>query len=105
VGLKDRVHHAPTQLSGGQQQRVAIARALVNRPRLVLADEPTGALDTETTRQILELLDGLHDRGITIVLVTHEPDVAERAKRVVWMRDGKIVKDGPPHEVLARRSP
>ncbi len=102
VGLKDRVHHTPTQLSGGQQQRVAIARALVNRPRLLLADEPTGALDTETTRQILDLVDGLQRDGLTVVLVTHEPDVAARARRVVWMRDGRIVKDGPPEDVLRR---
>jgi putative ABC transport system ATP-binding protein len=102
VGLKDRVHHTPTQLSGGQQQRVAIARALVNRPRLLLADEPTGALDTETTRQILELVDGLHRDGLTVVLVTHEPDVARRAERVISMRDGRIVKDGPPEDVLRR---
>jgi len=104
VGLKDRVHHNPTQLSGGQQQRVAIARALVNRPRLLLADEPTGALDTETTGQILDMLDTLHREGLTITLVTHEPEVALRAKRVVSMRDGRIVKDGPPAEVL-RRTP
>jgi putative ABC transport system ATP-binding protein len=102
VGLGQRMDHLPNQLSGGQQQRVAIARALVNRPRLLLADEPTGALDTDTTAQILELVGGLHQRGLTVVVVTHEPDVARHAKRVVWMRDGRIVKDGDPETVLRR---
>lgn len=96
VGLADRLHHRPTQLSGGQQQRVAIARALVTRPRLLLADEPTGALDSETTGQILALLDDLHAAGITIVVVTHEAEVAVRANRVVVVRDGRIVSDAPP---------
>ena len=104
VGLGERLNHKPTQLSGGQQQRVAIARALVTRPRLVLADEPTGALDSDTTRQILAMLDELHAAGITIVLVTHEADVAARAKRVVLVRDGKIVADGPPAQVLGTRA-
>lgn len=103
VGLGDRMTHRPTQLSGGQQQRVAIARALVTQPRLLLADEPTGALDSETTEQILKLLDQLHSQGITILLVTHEADVAARARRMVWVRDGRIVADGPPSEVLAER--
>ncbi len=103
VGLGDRLTHRPTQLSGGQQQRVAIARALVTRPRLLLADEPTGALDSETTKQILALLDTLHDSGLTIALVTHEASVAARAQRMVWVRDGQIVADGPPAEVMAGR--
>ncbi len=104
VGLGDRLTHRPTQLSGGQQQRVAIARALVTRPRLLLADEPTGALDTDTTRQILALLDTLHASGLTVLLVTHEPDVAARARRVVLVRDGKVVADGTPGEVLMART-
>jgi putative ABC transport system ATP-binding protein len=104
VGLGERTHHRPTELSGGQQQRVAIARALITKPRLLLADEPTGALDTETTRQILAMMDELHGEGLSIVVVTHEPDVAARARRVVWVSDGKIVADGPPAQVLAERS-
>jgi putative ABC transport system ATP-binding protein len=100
VGLADRVHHRPTQLSGGQQQRVAMARALVTRPRLLLADEPTGALDSETTAQILALLQDLHRRGLTLVVVTHESEVARTAHRVVVVRDGRVVADGPPQTVL-----
>jgi putative ABC transport system ATP-binding protein len=97
------MNHRPAQLSGGQQQRVAIARALVTRPRLLLADEPTGALDSDTTRQILALLDTLHASGLTILIVTHEADVAARAHRMVWVRDGRIVADGPPAEILEGR--
>ncbi|MEQ1501292.1 MAG: ABC transporter ATP-binding protein [Myxococcota bacterium] len=103
VGLAERLTHRPTQLSGGQQQRVAIARALVTNPRLLLADEPTGALDTDTTGQILTMLDELHRGGLTILVVTHEPEVAAHAQRVVWVRDGKIVADGPPSQVVGNR--
>ena len=87
------MHHEPTQLSGGQQQRVAIARALVTRPTLILADEPTGALDSKSTRDLLDLFDKVHAGGRTLVLITHEDEVAARAKRVVRMRDGRIIED------------
>ena len=93
VGLGDRIDHEPNQLSGGEQQRVAIARALVNRPSLVLADEPTGNLDTRTSIEIMALFQELNDQGITMILVTHEPDIAQYAKRIIEMRDGLIVGD------------
>lgn len=93
VGLGNRMTHKPNQLSGGQRQRVAIARALVNKPAILLADEPTGNLDTRTSEEILALFDELHNAGQTIVMVTHEPDVAARAKRIVRMRDGKVHSD------------
>ncbi|MGD9489579.1 MAG: ABC transporter ATP-binding protein [Calditrichaceae bacterium] len=93
VGLSDRLYHQPNQLSGGQQQRVAIARALVNRPAIVLADEPTGNLDTRTSIDVISVFQELNDQGITILLVTHEADIALYAKRIVQLRDGKILKD------------
>jgi putative ABC transport system ATP-binding protein len=95
VGLGERLDHFPSQLSGGQQQRVAIARALVNRPSILLADEPTGNLDSRTSVEIMQIFQALNDQGLTIVLVTHEPDIAEFAKRIVVFRDGKIRRDDP----------
>jgi putative ABC transport system ATP-binding protein len=93
VGLSTRLKHRPTQLSGGQQQRVAIARSLVNDPEFILADEPTGNLDSTTTNEILDILEKLNRQGRTIIMVTHEPDVAERTKRSIVLRDGHIVTD------------
>lgn len=93
VGLKDRIHHKPNELSGGQRQRVAIARALVNKPSIILADEPTGNLDTKTSYEIMQIFDDIHQQGNTVILVTHEEDIAEYARRVVRLRDGKIESD------------
>jgi putative ABC transport system ATP-binding protein len=93
VGLADRESHQPSALSGGQQQRVAIARALVNDPHILLADEPTGALDSHTTEEIIDLFEELNASGITLIIVTHEPDIAERARRRLTFRDGQIVED------------
>jgi putative ABC transport system ATP-binding protein len=103
VGLAGREGHTSAQLSGGQQQRVAIARALVNRPRLILADEPTGALDTRTSVEVLGLIQSLHKSGITVVMVTHEPDIAAYAGRLVVVRDGRIRSDDRqvPHDAAA----
>jgi putative ABC transport system ATP-binding protein len=99
VGLGDRMQHKPNELSGGQRQRVAIARALINRPSIILADEPTGNLDSKTGDEIMALFDELQAKGNTIVLVTHEPDIAEYAHRVVMIRDGRIFSDHPSSRV------
>ena len=101
VGLGDRVFHKPNEMSGGQQQRVAIARALVNDPAIILADEATGNLDSKTSMEIAELFVRLNDKGKTIVLITHEPDIAQYAKRIVTLRDGKIIAD----QLVAGRTP
>ncbi|MSU34711.1 MAG: ABC transporter ATP-binding protein [Pedosphaera sp.] len=100
VGLSTRADHTPNQLSGGQQQRVAIARALVNEPKLLLADEPTGNLDTQTSCEIMGIFQDLNDRGMTVLMVTHELDIARYTKRIVVMRDGRIVTDKPVQDRL-----
>lgn len=92
VGMKDRAHHFPSQLSGGQQQRVAIARSLVTEPAMILADEPTGNLDTATSAEVMEIFQSLNERGMTIVLVTHEHDIADYSKRCIVFRDGKVIQ-------------
>jgi putative ABC transport system ATP-binding protein len=100
VGLGDRLNNRPTQLSGGQQQRVAIARAIVNRPVMLLADEPTGALDSKTTQEILEIFGNLNAAGMTVVMVTHEAEVARSTRRVVWFKDGQVVHENLKPEDL-----
>jgi putative ABC transport system ATP-binding protein len=101
VGLADRAHHKPTELSGGQQQRVAIARALITDPAILMADEPTGNLDTKASEEIMALLGELHRQGRTIVLVTHEPDIARYAERVIHLKDGQLVWESRQDEVAA----
>jgi len=105
VGLADRANHQPNELSGGERQRVAIARAIVNRPGLILADEPTGNLDTKTGKQIMQIFHDLHRAGTTIVLVTHEAEIAEQAERIIAMRDGKIIEDRPSSRGRRRAEP
>jgi putative ABC transport system ATP-binding protein len=95
VGLEDRIHHLPSEMSGGQQQRVAIARALVTNPSMILADEPTGNLDTHSTAEVLGIFERLHDEGVTIILITHEDEVASHAERIVRLSDGEVLSDEP----------
>ena len=101
VGLGDKLQHRPNELSGGQQQRVSIARALVGRPAVILADEPTGALDSHTSREVLELLQALHRQGNTIVLITHDNSIAKQAQRIIRLEDGRVVYDGDADDPLA----
>jgi putative ABC transport system ATP-binding protein len=98
VGLGSRLENKPNQLSGGQQQRVAVARAIINNPALLVADEPTGALDSRTTKEVLDLFEALHQGGMTVVIVTHEDDVAARAQEVVQFRDGTIATEASPSQ-------
>ena len=102
VGLENRLNNKPNQLSGGQQQRVAIARAIVNKPVLLLADEPTGALDSRTTQEVMDIFTELNDSGITVVMVTHEPEVARLTKRIAWFRDGEVIHSHLTPEEMAQ---
>lgn len=104
VGLSDRLHHTPSQLSGGQQQRVAIARSLVNDPVVILADEATGNLDSRTSYEIMDLFQDLNQKGKTIIFVTHEPDIAALSKRIVLLKDGRIIKDEPVQNFLLAKN-
>lgn len=102
LGLKDRLNNKPNQLSGGQQQRVAISRAIVNEPLLLLADEPTGALDSRTTQEVLDIFQELHHSGITVIMVTHEPEVARQTQRIIWFQDGQVIYPNlTPQEMLS----
>ena len=102
VGLAQWATHLPSEMSGGQKQRVAIARALASDPKVLLADEPTGALDTTTSYEVMELIQGINDEGKTILVVTHEPDIAEMTKRIVNLKDGRIIDDRPVNQILAK---
>jgi putative ABC transport system ATP-binding protein len=104
VGLADRAHHLPSELSGGQQQRVAISRAIVTAPSLILADEPTGALDSKTSHEVLDILEDLNREGTTLIIVTHDLSVTRRMLRAIKMRDGRVEADGPPEVVLAAQA-
>lgn len=102
VGLSDRMHHKPNELSGGQKQRVAIARSLVNNPAIILADEPTGNLDTKSSEEIMGIFEGLNNEGVTIVMVTHEQDISQHTKRAIVFRDGEIISDKPVENRIIR---
>jgi putative ABC transport system ATP-binding protein len=105
VGLGDRVDHKPNELSGGQRQRVAIARALVNNPSIILADEPTGNLDTKTSIEIMKIFENIHSKGNTVILVTHEPDIAEHAHRIIRLRDGEVESDEKNKNIVSVDDP